>query len=165
MSPKSSTLLRRRDEELQVDRTLKSKNKSLHIRYILHIFANEDFVIFHSLAFKIPRGGLEQELQFSQLLLMYNGFLEPVTFGLSKTQEESWGISLNSVHKCSILTPKYFEEIIRSFDRAYCEIVPNLKLVAKKLGLEFSGKIRDLPDLSETSEIFLSETPPSQDDS
>lgn len=144
MSPLSSEFLRQRDEELLIKRTINTKD-GLNVSYNLHVIADEDDVIFQSLTFKIPSGDAESELMFSQALLTFNGLLELVYFGLTKTKEGDGVVILNSIQKCSRLTQRHIEEIIRSFDRAYIEFVPSLKLAAKAINLEFTGKLRNLP--------------------
>jgi hypothetical protein len=137
LGPNSSDILRKQDDELIVTRKLPRGDK-----YKLHIWEDYDnTVVFQSLAFKAPSGRANDELNFFQTLLMYNGLLDYASFALTEIEPKGqWGTTLNSIHDCKRLNAAYVAEIVRSFDKAYIEFVPMLKSMARQLQLDFTGR-------------------------
>lgn len=135
----SGSLIRQSDDELLVIRRINEDQE-----YKLHIWEESDgSVIFQSLVTKAVVGSIEAELNFYQTLLMFNGLLGFVDFGMEQTDNnETWGIFLNSVQYCKRLSARYLKEIIDDFDTAYSDFIPVLISEAERAGLRFIGQRR-----------------------
>lgn len=135
----SENLIRQSDEELLVVRVFGNGDQ-----YKLYIWIDPDgSIAFQSLAFKAAFGNVRGEINFYQSLLMYNGFLDLVSFGMSELEiKNEWGVFLNHVTYYRRLSAGYVKDIVDSFDTAYADFVPMLKKEAEDMGLKLSGQRR-----------------------
>lgn len=134
-----SNITRLSNKELHVFRQPPSGNS-----YELFIWLDKaDTIVFQSIVFKGVYGSAEKELGFYQVLLYYNNYINFASFGIARSDKpKEWDVILTSNQICGNINPKTVTQVIRTFDYAYLEILPQLKQKANEWRLDFTGKIR-----------------------
>jgi hypothetical protein len=144
MGIKATFLSRLSDEEILLERVLSNDNK-----YHIYIWSDsQGLLTFQSIVFRSVCGSSEKEAGFYQILLLYNTYLNFVSFGMTKTEnekdEDEWDIVITANRNCKEINPAIMHQIVQSFDFAFVEFVPQLKRWANEHDLRFEGKISKL---------------------
>lgn len=144
MGIKAIYINRLSDDEVLSERVLTNNDK-----YYIYIWCDsQGLLTFQSIVFKSVCGSAEKESGFYQILLLYNTYLNFVSFGMTKAESEEnkdeWDIVITANRNCKEINPGIMHKIVLSFDYAFIEFVPQLKKWAHEHELRFEGKISKL---------------------